>query len=373
MTTFIHTTDHVPALASTRVIQEERRSGRRPAVITGLGAWTPPVAVTNDMLAAELDTSDEWIRTRTGIGQRHIVSPGTSTGDLAVEAGRRALASSPDGHLVDAVVLATSTPDRSCPATAPLVASKLGLPGVAAFDVAAVCTGFVYALATAAGLISARVADTVLVIGADTFSTILDPNDRATRVIFGDGAGAMVLRAGDDDEPGVLLGFDLGSDGRDRELITVPAGGSEQRSTRLDPAEAELYFQMDGKPVFTRAVRRMAESAQTVLTAVGWTPEDVDRLVAHQANIRILKACARELGLPLERVVCNLGRVGNTVAASIPLALTDAAASGELTPGDRVVLTAFGGGLTWGATALIWPSINVHNGSTAHETIVENQ
>jgi 3-oxoacyl-[acyl-carrier-protein] synthase-3 len=334
-----------------------RRTQGRAAVLAGLGSWTPPDAVTNDMLAEELDTSDEWIRSRTGIGQRFVVSPGMSTSDVAIEAGRRALVSAQAEPPVGAVVLATSTPDRSCPATAPLVASELGLGNVAAFDVAAVCTGFLYALATATGLIAAHVADAVLVIGADTFSTILDPKDRATRAIFGDGGGAVLLRAGRADEPGALLGFDLGSDGSDRELITVPAGGSEQRCTGEPAADHEQYFQMDGKPVFARAVRRMTESTRAIIDAARWTPEQVDRLVAHQANIRILNACARELRLPRERVVCNLERVGNTVAASIPLALADAAGRGQLTPGERVVLTGFGGGLTWGATALTWPEI----------------
>jgi len=351
-----------------------RRTSRttdRAAVITGLGSWTPPDAVTNDMLADELDTSDEWIKSRTGIGQRHIVSPGTSTSDLAIEAGRRALQSSQDGDSVHAVVLATSTPDRSCPATAPLVASKLGLSGVAAFDVGAVCTGFLYALATAAGFISAHAADTVLVIGADAFSTILHPDHRSTRVIFGDGAGAVVLRAGSQDEPGALLGFDLGSDGDAGDMITVPAGGSEQRSTGIDAEEAEHYFQMDGKPVFARAVQRMTESAKAIVEAAEWRLEEIDHFVAHQANARILNACARELGLSPERMPSNLDRVGNTVAASIPLALADASESGDLVAGERVVLTAFGGGLTWGSTALIWPDIAVHNRPTFTETTKE--
>ncbi|MEU6130716.1 beta-ketoacyl-ACP synthase III [Saccharopolyspora sp. NPDC047091] len=330
------------------------------AVLAGLGGWTPPRVVTNDMLAAELDTSDEWIRTRTGIHRRCVVPPGMSTGDLAVEAGSRALDSA-GGGAVDAVVLATSTPDRPCPATAPSVAHRLGLGEVPAFDVAAVCTGFLYALATARGLIGAGIAGSVLVIGADAFSTILDPADRTTRVIFGDGAGAVVLRAGEVAEPGALLGFDLGSDGADAELITVPAGGSQQRSRGAPAAVADHYFQMDGKPVFSRAVRRMSGSARRVVADAGWEMSDVDVLVAHQANARILKACAAELGIAPERAVQNLDRVGNTVAASVPLAMADAAASGELAPGDRVVLTGFGGGLTWGATALRWPGIPVND------------
>ncbi|GAA0469936.1 beta-ketoacyl-ACP synthase III [Streptomyces sp. NPDC046215] len=329
----------------------------RAAVISGLGAFVPPRVVTNDMLAAELDTSDEWIRTRTGISRRHVIDPGMSTGHLATEAGRRALASAGVTG-VDAVVLATSTPDRPCPATAPLVATRLGLGGVAAFDVAAVCTGFVYALATAAGLIATSVADTALVIGADTFSTILDPADRTTRVIFGDGAGAVVLRAGDRAEPGALRGFDLGSDGEGVDLITVPGGGSEERSHGGAPAASESYFRMEGPQVFTRAVRHMAGSVRNTLEKAGWSAEDVGLLVPHQANVRILDTCARQLGIPADRVAKNIDRVGNTVAASIPLALADAAANGLLKAEQRVVLTGFGGGLSWGSAALTWPELD---------------
>ncbi|GAA2728004.1 beta-ketoacyl-ACP synthase III [Streptomyces nogalater] len=326
----------------------------RGAVLSGLGTWLPPQVVTNDMLSSELDTSDEWIRTRTGIGRRHIASPGMSTGHLATEAARRALKSAGTDR-VDVVVVATSTPDRPCPATAPVVASALGLTGTGAFDVAAVCTGFVYALATAAGLIAGRVADSALVIGADTFSTILDPGDRTTRVIFGDGAGAVVLRAGDQAEEGALRGFDLGSDGTGVDLITVPGGGSEQRLSGAEPAPGDAYFHMDGPQVFTRAVRYMTGSVRKVLDAAALAPEDLAHLVPHQANVRILDTCARELGLPTERVVKNIDRVGNTVAASIPLALAAGAADGRLRAGDPVVLTGFGGGLTWGSALLTWP------------------
>ncbi|MER6997778.1 beta-ketoacyl-ACP synthase III [Streptomyces sp. NPDC000410] len=333
----------------------------RAAVICGLGTWVPPRVVTNDMLAAELDTSDEWIRTRTGITRRHVVNPGVSTGHLATEAGRRALESAGVTG-VDVVVVATSTPDRPCPATAPVVASRLGLSGVAAFDVAAVCTGFVYGLATAAGLIGTSVAKTALVIGADTFSTILDPGDRTTRVIFGDGAGAVVLRAGDHEEAGALRGFDLGSDGRGVDLITVPAGGSEQRGSGVTAEEADTYFHMDGPQVFARAVRHMTSSVRSVLKDVAWDAEDIDHVVPHQANVRILDACARELGVSADRVVKNVDRVGNTVAASIPLALADASADGRLEAGQRVVLTGFGGGLSWGSAALTWPGITAVGG-----------
>ncbi|GAB2744569.1 beta-ketoacyl-ACP synthase III [Kitasatospora kifunensis] len=328
----------------------------RAAVVAGLGSWVPPTVVSNAELAAQLDTSDEWIRTRTGIRQRHVIEPGSATGDLAVAAGRRALASAGvDG--ADLVVLATSTPDQPCPATAPEVASRLGLTGVGAFDVAAVCTGFVYALATAAGLLATGVGDSALVIGADTFSTILDPADRTTRAIFGDGAGAVLLRAGEPGELGALNGFVLGSDGTRRELIEVPAGGSRQRSTGRPADPADTYFAMQGKPVFAEAVAMMASSIRTTTERMGWSVAQIDHFVLHQANARILAAVAQRLEVPLERFVSNIERVGNTVAASIPLAMADAAREGRLGAGQRVVLAGFGGGLTWGSTALTWPDL----------------
>jgi 3-oxoacyl-[acyl-carrier-protein] synthase-3 len=329
----------------------------RTAVLSGLGGWLPPVRVTNDDLARQLDTTDEWITSRTGIRQRFVVPPGLSTSGVAVEAGARALASAGTDR-VDLLVLATSTPDHPCPATAPEVASRLGLGEIPAFDVAAVCTGFVYALATASSMITARVADSALVIGADTFSTILDPADRTTRAIFGDGAGAVVLRAGDRSERGALLGFDLASDGSQAELITVPGGGSEYRSKGLvEPGDA--YFTMQGRSVFRNAVTRMSESSRRLAERLDWPPASVDRLVAHQANIRILTAVGSELGLSEEQLVANLDRVGNTVAASIPLALAEAAHSGAVAPGHRVLLCGFGGGLTWGAAALEFPELSV--------------
>jgi 3-oxoacyl-[acyl-carrier-protein] synthase-3 len=311
------------------------------AVLAGLGTALPPRVVGNDELAVRLDTSDEWIQGRTGIARRHWIEPGMSTIGLAAEAGARALKSAELGE-VGAVVLATTTPDRPCPASAPEVASRLGLPKVPAMDVGAVCAGFVYGLAIGAGLIGAGITADVLVIGADTFSSIVDPMDRTTAVIFGDGAGAVVLRAGSPSDAGALGPFDLGSDGELSDLITMPAGG---------------WFTMQGKTVFRHAVERMAGSALAVLGAAGWTPDDIDQFVAHQANRRILVALAERLGMPLDRVVSNIDRVGNTAAASIPLALADAAAGGRLAAGDRVLLTSFGGGLAWGSTVLCWPEL----------------
>lgn len=332
-----------------------RPAGAAPvAVVCGIAGWLPPRVVTNEELSQRLDTTDAWIRTRTGIGQRHFVEPGQATSDLAVEAGRRALEAAGTGS-VDAVIVATTTPDRSCPATAPVVADRLGLNGVAAFDVSAVCTGFVYGLASAAGLIAAGVAGRVLLIGADTYSSIVDPDDRANAIIFGDGAGAVVLRAGHAGEPGAVTHFDLGSDGAHEELIVVAAGGSRQRAG--DGTHEDQHFAMRGREVYRHAVTRMADSARAVLQRADWKVEDIDHLVPHQANLRILHSVADDLGLARTACVSNIESVGNTGAASIPLALADAAARQVVRPGQRILLTAFGGGLTWGSCVLRWPDL----------------
>ncbi|GAA2069409.1 beta-ketoacyl-ACP synthase III [Streptomyces albiaxialis] len=325
-------------------------------MLCGLGIFLPSKVVTNQDLSLFMETTDEWISTRTGIRERRVVERGTSTGDLAVEAGARALKSA-GGEPADLVILATTTPDHPCPATAPAVAHRLGLLEAPAWDLSAVCSGFLYGLSTAAAFIAAGTARRVLLIGADTFSTIMAPADRATRPIFGDGAGAVVLRAGTAGEPGALGPTLLGSDGSLRELITVEAGGSREPLGPGDPDRPGRYFTMRGKSVFRRAVARMTEAAAEVRARAGWAPEDVDCLIAHQANRRILEAVAERLALPMERCALNLDRVGNTAAASVPLAMADAAASGQLEPGHRVLTTAYGGGVTWGAAALTWPSI----------------
>ncbi|MGW4113374.1 beta-ketoacyl-ACP synthase III [Actinosynnema sp. NPDC004786] len=310
----------------------------RGAAILGVGASLPPRIVTNDDLAARLDTSDQWIRSRTGIGARRWVEPGTTTSDLAADAGARALRSA-GTSTVDAVIVATTTPDRTCPAVAPDVAARLGQVGVPAHDVAAVCTGFLYGLANAVGLIASGAARTVLLIAAETFSTILDPHDRGTAVIFGDGAGAVVVGEGE----GGIGPCVLGSDGRGADLIQVPAG--------------EDHFRMSGKEVFRHAVERMSEVGLEALARAGLGPDDVDHLAPHQANRRICDAVAHRLGIDGARVLSDLDAVGNTAAASIPVLLADAAAAGRLKPGDRVLTVAFGGGLTWGAATLVWPDV----------------
>ncbi|MCW2522376.1 MAG: fabH3 [Frankiales bacterium] len=339
-----------------RVDRGARALSPRAAVLTGIGSWLPERVVTNDQLSQVLDTSDEWIRTRTGISQRFHAATGESTSDLAVEAGRRALKSAGDDH-VDALILATTTPDYPCPATAPDIAARLGLSGIAAFDIAAVCTGFVYALSAAAGLIAAGTAERVMVIGADVYSTILNPVDRSTAVIFGDAAGAVVLRAGRPDELGALGPMVLGSDGENHRLIEIPGGGARQRSNGQPSEPDDEYFRMAGPEVFRHAIVRMSEAASRAMELARWLPGDVDRFAAHQANARILTSVLERVGLPATCQLSNVARVGNTSAASIPLLLDECAADGRLEAGQGVLLSAFGGGLTWGATTLRWPAL----------------
>ncbi|MFI1566618.1 beta-ketoacyl-ACP synthase III [Streptomyces sp. NPDC020490] len=331
------------------------------AVLMGIGGFLPPKAVTNDDLARTLDTTDDWIRTRTGIRERRVVADGLSTGDLAVEAGARALRSA-GVSAVDAVVVATTSPERLCPAVAPEVASRLGLDTVAAFDLTSACSGFLYGLATAGGLIASGTADTVLFIGAEAFTTLVNQRDRTTAPIFGDGAGAVVLRRGEADEPGALGPFDLGSDGALADLLAIPAGGARQRSADSGlghgtvPAD-DWYLRMQGRPLYTQAVERMTQSARTALKRAAWAVADVHWFAGHQANIRIVQAVAEEMGVPDERVAVNIDQVGNTLAASVPLLLNDYAARGDLRAGQRVLLSAFGAGLSWGSATLVWPDI----------------
>ncbi|MGW5682302.1 beta-ketoacyl-ACP synthase III [Nonomuraea sp. NPDC003754] len=315
--------------------------GESTAVICAIGAALPTTVVSNSDLCAHLDTTEEWIRSRTGITRRHIADAEVSTEDLAVQAASAALTPCQSGT-IQALVLATTTPDRCCPATAPKVAARLGLTGVPALDLAAGCTGFLYGLATAAGLLASRTADAVLVIGADRLSTLPAPSDRTTVPLFGDGAGALVLRRGQAGEDGALGPIVLGSDGTHAELIRAERPGS---------------LQMQGAEVFRHAVDRMSSASAQAVAATGWRMADVDRLVPHQANARITAFVARQLAVPDDRQLHNVASVGNTGAASIPLLLAQAAEDGRLKAGHRLVLTAFGAGLTWGATTVTWPDL----------------
>lgn len=328
------------------------RRDRPTSVLAGLGTCLPSTEIDNAALVAQLDTTDEWIRSRTGIAARRRAAPGVSMRDLACEAGANAL-SSAGLRAVGGVVLATTTPDRPCPAAAPEVAHRLGLGQVPAFDVSAVCSGFVYATAVANGLITSGVVDSVLIVASEIYSRIVDPTDRGTAVIFGDGAGAVVLRRGTTADQGALLAFDLGGDGSGHHLIQVPS--------ELEQPDGPRWFGMAGRKVYLRAVEQMALSASRVLKDCGWSPEMVDVLVPHQANGRIIQAVAERLGVPSQSAVCEIARTGNTSAASIPLALTATVATGRLAPGARTVLTAFGGGLSWGSAALTWPRLQAVN------------
>lgn len=323
------------------------------AVLIGLGGWVPPGIVTNDDLAAHLDTSDEWIRSRTGIKERHFAGRDHTTSDLAVRAGQRAL-NSAGLNSVDYVIVATTTPDRLCPATAPEVSTRLGMKDTPAFDVSAVCSGFLYALQVGRSLIKSGAGGTALVIGAETFSTLLNPDDRNTRPIFGDGAGAVVLRGGDANEPGALVMIELHSDGALSELITVDGGGAKARALG-SPAPA--FLQMQGRSTFMEAVRHMEDVTTRVVEDSGWDLSSVDFLVGHQANARILSSLAERLGLAGESAIINIAELGNTAGASIPLALVFGNQTGLLTAGKRVVMPAFGAGATWGAATLTWPEL----------------
>ena len=328
----------------------------RVAVLQGLGTVVPGRVVSNAELAPALGVSDEWIRRRTGIAQRRVVEPCTTTADLATTAGRNALKSA-QVDAVDAVIVATTTPDRLSPATAPEVAWRVGAGPAAAFDVAAVCSGFVYGLATCAGLIAAGIAERVLLVGAETNSYFLQhtPETRGPAILFGDGAGAVVLRAG---EPGAIGPFELGSDGDAADLIRIEAGGCRQRA-RSVAESGDPFWAISGQEVYRRAVEHMTASSLRVLAAAGQSVADVDRFVAHQANQRILDRVAEQVGVPEDRRIGNVASVGNTGAASIPLALGDACRSDALKAGHRLLMTSFGGGLTWGSTLLSWPDVDV--------------
>jgi 3-oxoacyl-[acyl-carrier-protein] synthase-3 len=322
----------------------------RRARIIGCGSALPVREVTNAELARTVDTSDEWIVQRTGISVRHIAAPDEKTSDLALAAARKALAMAKvEGSDLDLIVLATTTPDQTFPATAVRVQAALGMTRGAAFDVQAVCSGFVYALAMADNMIRLGQARTALVIGAETFSRLLDWTDRGTCVLFGDGAGAVVLRAveggGTTDDPGILSTH-LHSDGRHEDKLYVDGGPSSTGTVG--------HVRMEGREVFKHAVTNLAEVVEEALSANGLTPEDIDWLVPHQANKRIIDATARKLDLPIEKVVLTVHKHANTSAASIPLALAEAVNDGRIKPGDLVLLEAMGGGLTWGAALVRW-------------------
>ena len=322
----------------------------RRSVVRGTGHYLPERVVENSYFESMLDTTDEWIRSRTGIERRHFAAEGEFTSDLAIAAARQALErAGMVAEDLDAIVVATSTPDLTFPATATIVQAGLGMQRGFAYDIQAVCAGFVFALANADGLIRSGQADRVLVIGAETFSRIMDWTDRGTCVLFGDGAGAVILEAvegeGNSDDRGVLA-TDLNSDGNLRELLYVDGGVSRTGTVG--------FLRMQGNLVFRHAVEKLAGTAKRVLDKAGLTPGDIDWLVPHQANLRIIAGTAQKMQLPMDKVVLTVADHGNTSAASIPLALSVADTQGKFKPGDVIVTEAIGGGMSWGSVVLRW-------------------
>jgi len=314
--------------------------------ITGLGVHVPDRVVTNDDLAQVVDTSDEWIRERTGIRERRMAADDEALTDIALPAARQALADSgTDPEEIDLVICATVTPDMMFPTTSALLADTLGMPKAAAYDLLAGCTGFVYAIAQAYGMLASGISRKALVVGGDVLSKILDWDDRSTLVLFGDGAGAVVMEPV---ERGGFIGFELGADGGGGEHLWYPGSGSRQF------ANPDALLKMNGREVFKFATRIMVYSAQQILGECGKTVDDIDVYIPHQANKRIIDYAADKLGVPSEKTVVNVDRFGNTSSGSIPLALADAREEGRLRDGALILMTGMGAGLTWGSALLEW-------------------
>ncbi|WP_394177180.1 beta-ketoacyl-ACP synthase III [Yoonia maritima] len=321
----------------------------RRAVVKGIGHYLPERIVPNAEFEKTLDTSDEWIKTRSGIERRHFAAPGQTTSEMATAAANAALEMAQmEAEDLDAIIVATSTADMTFPSAATMVQSAIGNTTGFAFDVQAVCAGFIYALSNANALITSGQANRVMVIGAETFSRIMDWTDRSTCVLFGDGAGALIVEAeegkGTTDDRGILS-VDLNSDGRYKDLLYVDGGVATQNTG---------VVRMEGPELFRHAVEKLAQTADTALEKVGLTADDVDWVVPHQANIRIIQSTAKKLGVGMDRVVVTVQDHGNTSAASIPLALSVGVKNGQIKPGDLVVTEAIGGGLAWGSVVLRW-------------------
>jgi 3-oxoacyl-[acyl-carrier-protein] synthase-3 len=320
--------------------------------ITGLGGPLPPPRPTKADLEHLVETSDEWIVTRTGIRERRVAGPDEALSDVALPAVHRALEQAGlDGGEIDLLIVATVTPDMAFPATAAIIADQIGAHDAGAYDLSAGCTGFMYALAQGYGMLASGLSRRALIVGGDVLSKILDWTDRSTCVLFGDGAGAVVLeRVGE----GGFLGFELGADGSGGPQLFLPAGGSRAPSSADSVAQRQHYVQMNGREVFKFATRILVSSGKELLDECGLTVEDVDLYVPHQANVRIIDHAVERLGVPRERVVVNVDRYGNTSSGSIPLALAEAASEGRMHNGDLVLMTGMGAGLTWGSALLEW-------------------
>ena len=320
--------------------------------IAAVGHYAPTGILTNEDLEKVLDTTDEWITTRTGMKRRHVAKPEEATSDLAIAAAREALAKtnlSPAD--IDCYIVATVTPDFIFPATACIVASKLGASDKAAFDIEIACSGFIYGLTVASGLVRSGVYKRVMLIGAETLTKIVDRNDRATAVLFGDGAGAVVLESSVNNS---FLSSELGSDGSRPEVLRVAAGGSRHPLTPAAYEAGEQYIHMEGREVFKFAVTKMIDATDVALRKANLEKADLDWLIPHQANKRIIDAAAKYLDMPEEKVIINIDEYGNTSAASIPIALSEAVESGKIKDGDVIVFVGFGGGLSWGAVTWKW-------------------
>ena len=355
-----HATDH-PASggASTHGRHLDGQSRAFGTAITGWGRQLPVRVVTNDDLAASLDTSDEWIQSRTGIRERRIASDEESTASLATGAARAALeVANLDPADVDLVIVCTFTPDAgNMPTVASTVQHALGATRAGAFDLNAACAGFVYGLGVANALIVAGMHRNVLLIGAETLSRVLDWNDRSTCVLFGDGAGAVVIQRSDPTHAGsALRSLVTGADGSRGNALIIPAGGSSAPASHDTVDSRAHYIQMDGREVYRFAVSTVPDTCLQAIHDAGLEPHDIDVVILHQANIRILRSVVETLGIPWERAVINLDRYGNTSAASIPIALSEAIDDGRVSPGDRILVAGFGGGLTWGAAVINWRS-----------------
>ncbi|OWA33724.1 3-oxoacyl-ACP synthase [Saccharibacillus sp. O16] len=325
----------------------------RPVGVIGTGKYVPERILDNAELEKMVDTNDEWIVSRTGIRERHIAAPEQATSDLAYEASLKALASAGiQPEELDLIIVATITPDTSFPSTACILQEKLGAKKAAAFDLSAACSGFVYSLAAATGFIQNGMYNNALVIGADTLSRITDYTDRNTCVLFGDGAGAVVL--GEVAQGRGFQSFDLGAEGAGGDLLKLPAGGSRLPSSPETLEGKQHFISMNGRDVFKFAVRVMGTATEEVLRKAELTKDDIDLFIPHQANIRIIQSAMQRLNLSEDRVMINVDKYANTSAASIPLALVEAYEEGRIQEGDRVVMVGFGGGLTWGGAALIW-------------------
>jgi len=321
--------------------------------ISGIGTYVPEKILTNFDLEKIVETSDEWIRTRSGISERHIADERTATSDLAAMAAKRAIANANiTPHDVAAIILATATPDMLFPSTACLVQTKIGAPKVMAFDISAGCSGFLYGLGIADSFVKNGM-DNILVIGADTLSKITDYADRTTCVLFGDGAGAAIISKGNDEEKCIIASY-FASEGEDWALLYQPAGGSKMPASHQSIDERQHYIKMAGNEVFKLATRAMIESSIETLRRANIQPEEVNLLIPHQANIRIIEATAKRLNMPMDKVFVNLDKYGNTSTASIPIALEEALQSGRIKEGDLVLMVAFGAGFTWGGVLVRW-------------------